>query len=286
MKPYLENIPKQVGGSLHKLNRRLEYGIPFLWHHHPQIELTLTLNCSGHRFVGDSAEHFEHGDLVLVGSNLPHSWVADQKKDPDQPFTALVIWFEKEWLKQLAQSSPELSPILKLVDKMHRGLKFSPEVSAAVQAQYEELFDLPPQEALLRFLMILSELAKDQGAIQLASTHVADDTAEQREPFDRVLNHIHQNYDHPVRISQLADLAALSPSGLNRMFKKNTHTTISDYLINLRIGDASAKLATSSTSVQVIAHDVGYSSLANFNRHFKRLRGVTPREYRKTFKSD
>jgi len=286
MKPYLENIPRQVGGSLHKLNRRLQNGIPFLWHHHPEVELTLTLNCKGQRFIGDSAEQFDDGDLVLVGANLPHSWVAHKKKDKDEPFIALVIWFDIEWLKQLAQSAPEFAPIKKLADNTQRGLKFSPAVSKAVRAQYQELFELPPQETLLYFLGILSKLAKDDDAIALASTHVADAGSDLREPLDRVLSHIHQNYTGTIRVRELAKIAALSISGLNRMFKKNTQTTISDYLINLRIGAASAKLSTTTHPVQVIAQDVGYASLANFNRHFKRLRGLTPREYRRTFETN
>lgn len=286
MKPHLEHVPRQVGGSLHKLNRRLNNGIPFVWHHHPEVELTLTLNCSGHRFIGDSAQSFDDGDLVLVGSNLPHSWVSDKKLSPSKPYTALVVWFDMDWLKQLAASSPELSPIAKLSDRMHRGLKFSPGVSAAVRGQYQELFEMPPEETLLGFLPILSQLAKDEGALPLASKQMANVRGQQSQPMDRVWNHIHQHYGQSIRVQDLADVAALSTSGLNRMFKKHTQTTVSDYLINLRIGDASAKLSTSDTQIRAIAHDVGYSSLANFNRHFKRLRGETPREYRNKFRSN
>jgi AraC-like DNA-binding protein len=67
------------------------------------------------------------------------------------------------------------------------------------------------------------------------------------------------------------------------MFRKHTQTTISEYLIRLRIGDASARLSGSAQPIQHIASEVGYGSLANFNRHFLRLREMTPREYRQRF---
>ena len=56
--------------------------------------------------------------------------------------------------------------------------------------------------------------------------------------------------------------------------------SVSDYLIGLRIGEACARLAATAQPIQPIAAEVGYASLANFNRQFLRLRGMTPREYR------
>ena len=53
MKPYLEHLTTDDGASWATLNRRLEDGIPFQWHHHPEFELTLTLNSRGQRFIGD-----------------------------------------------------------------------------------------------------------------------------------------------------------------------------------------------------------------------------------------
>ena len=71
-----EVLPKSGDVSWQRLDRRLEHGIPFNWHHHPEMELTLTLNCIGQRFVGDSVSSFGDGDLAMVGANLPHTWTS------------------------------------------------------------------------------------------------------------------------------------------------------------------------------------------------------------------
>src|SRR5690606_30042898 len=129
-------------------------------------------------------------------------------------------------------------------------------------------------------LDLLLTLAHDREVTTL-STSSTDRTDEaSRARIDRVLAHIHAHHAEPIRLETLARLAALSVSGLHRLFRKHTQTTISDYLIRLRIADACARLSSTSQPVQHIASAVGYASLANFNRHFRRLRGMTPRQYR------
>lgn len=281
MKPYLEKLRTDVGASWAMLNRRLEKGIPFQWHHHPEMELTMTLNSRGQRFIGDHAGSYDHGDLVLVGANLPHSWHSTDRLDPNQPHIALVLWFGQDWLEDLAGSAVELRPLRDLVIRSRTGLKFSTELANELRPQYEALIDQPPETRLFGLLQVLLRLAHDDSAIALSSVH--ETTAGPRDRIDRVLDHIHAHYCEELRLETLAEIAALSVSGLHRLFRKHTQSTVSDYLIRLRIADACARLSGTSQPIQHIAAEVGYGALANFNRHFRRLRGMTPREYRRHF---
>src|SRR5690348_16611622 len=92
MKPFLEKVPASGDACWPMLNRRLDADIPFQWHHHPEYELTLTLNSRGQRFIGDHIGSYEDGDLVLIGPNLPHTWSSTGKLDVDAPHVALVMW--------------------------------------------------------------------------------------------------------------------------------------------------------------------------------------------------
>src|SRR5450830_1238027 len=107
MTPLFEQVTIPSGHSWGLLWRELE-AIPFIWHYHPQFELTLTVNARGQRYIGDHLGDFEPGDLVLVGPNLPHTWSAHERIDNAQPMLAVVVWFSPEWITQLAAAFPEL----------------------------------------------------------------------------------------------------------------------------------------------------------------------------------
>jgi AraC-like DNA-binding protein len=283
MEPYLEHLTADDGASWATLNRRLEEGIPFQWHHHPEFELTLTLNSSGQRFIGDHIGRYEPGDLVLIGPYLPHTWHSLDRPDPAEPHIALVMWFLPDWAERLTANA-ELRAVAAMLARAAHGLQFSRATADAVRPMVENLFALPPVERFLGLVTVLTRLAEDRGATPLSAT--APELApaiSDRGRIDRVLSHIHSHYAQPITIAQVADIAALSPSGLHRAFLRHTRQTVSQYLIRLRIGRACALLSSGRMPIGVIAGEVGYDSLANFNRQFRALKGTTPREYRAAF---
>src|SRR3954470_18704850 len=111
MKPFLEKLQKPAGASWAWLDRKLDDGIPFQWHHHPEYELTLTLNSRGQRFIGDHIGSYDDGDLVLIGPNLPHTWSSIDKPDQARPHIALVMWFLPDWADHLTSRFPELRSV-------------------------------------------------------------------------------------------------------------------------------------------------------------------------------
>lgn len=285
MRPYLEILPRHADSSWSMLNRRLDDAIPFQWHHHPEFELTLTLNSIGQRFIGDHTGEYEDGDLVLVGPNLPHTWVSRAKYNEANPHVALVLWFHPDWIQKMTSGAVELRPVEAMLARADRGLHFSKEAAAAVRNNIEAIFTKPPAERLLSLFGILGALAGDRQASALASTPgQSRELQESRERIDRVLTHLHLHYARTVALEELADIAALSVSGLHRLFRRHTGTAVSDYLIRMRIGDACARLSATAQPIGHIADAVGYGSLANFNRQFRTQTGMTPREYRNVFR--
>jgi AraC-like DNA-binding protein len=282
MKPLLEKVAPPDGASWAWLDRRLDDAIPFQWHHHPEYELTLTLNSRGQRFIGDHIGEYADGDLVLIGPNLPHTWASREKIDADRPHAALVMWFRPEWASPLDNVLKELRPVGEMLTTAKAGLQFSTDAALAARPVIEALFREKNESRLLGLLNVLALLARDRAAIPLATPTAHEESAD-RTRIDRVLDHIHVNYVDGVSIDDLADIAALSPSGLHRLFRRHTRQTVSDYIMRLRIGEACALLSGSTRPIAHVASDVGYNALANFNRQFRALKGMTPRQYRQQF---
>jgi AraC-like DNA-binding protein len=281
MKPYLEKVQTVPGASWAWLDRRLEDGIPFQWHHHPEFELTLTLNSRGQRFIGDHIGSYDDGDLVLIGPNLPHTWVS-REPVADGPHVAQVMWFHPDWAAALGATLVELKPVTALLQRAGRALAFSPDTAAVARQKIGALFARPPEERVLPLLDLLQFLATDESTA-LATVAAAVPAGTDRTRIDRVLDHIHLHYAENVSIPVLADIAALSPSGLHRMFVRHTGSTLTGYVTALRIGEACALLSGTARPIAHIASDIGYESLANFNRQFRAMKAMTPRHYRNSF---
>ena len=282
MKPFLEKLQKPAGASWAWLDRRLDDAIPFQWHHHPEYELTLTLNSRGQRFIGDHIGEYGDGDLVLIGPNLPHTWVS-RERIAGGPHVAQVMWFHPDWAAALGATLVELRPVTALLARARTGLSFSPGIAAAARSHVAALFARLPEERVPPLLELLQLLATDRHTTPLATVAAVPAPAADRTRIDRVLDHIHLHYAEGLSVPALADIAALSPSGLHRLFRRHTQQTITGYVTALRIGEACALLSGTTRPIAHIASDIGYDSLANFNRQFKAAKGMTPRAYRARF---
>jgi AraC-like DNA-binding protein len=287
MKPFLEKLRPSPEASFAMLDRRLDEAIPFQWHHHPEFELTLTLNSRGQRFIGDHIGRYDDGDLVLIGPNLPHTWSSTDKIDKALPHSALVLWFLPAWADLLSKAFAEFRNVGQMLGRAGRALRFSQEASQTVRPRIEALFARPADERLVALVEILAILARDRSAEPLASPGLGShmDETSDRTRIDRVLEHIHATYASRLTLAELADIAALSPSGLHRMFRRHTRMSMTDYVARLRVGQACALLSGTEKSIAHIAEAVGYASLANFNRQFKAQSALTPRQYRARFRA-
>jgi AraC-like DNA-binding protein len=266
------------------LNRRLRHGIPFEWHHHPEYELTLTLNSRGQRLIGDHLGDYDDGDVVLVGPNLPHSWCSTGCIDAKRPHVAIVAWFADAWASELVTLMPELSGVGSMLQEARRGIHFSSDASAEVRPLLESLPAARPDMRLIFLLQVLRRLADDAKRELLSEPTMAPMATATDARLQKVLDHLDHDFDKPVDVPRLAEIACLSPSALHRMFQRHTRLTPIAYVMRLRIGRACAMLMNNSSSIAAVAERVGYHNLANFNRQFRSIKGVTPREFRSLYR--
>ena len=283
MKPQFEQVSVAPGESWTLLWRELQE-LPFLWHFHPEYELTLTLNARGQRYVGDSLQDFDSDDLVLVGPNQPHTWAAAERPNDAQPMLAIVVWFTSAWLERLIDGWPELAVLKRLSNEARHGMHFSPSVLAVVEPLMLSLKALDPAGRLPVILQILTHIARDQDATRLASHGFSPAGDKVQGRMARVLERLHGDPARPPSAQELADAAALSLGAFHRFFKRHTGMTMLDYLTQLRIGLACQLLINTDRPISVIAMEAGYGTAAHFNRQFLQRKAMTPRDFRASYR--
>ena len=280
MKPHYEHVHLSPGDSWTLYVRRAE-SLPFLWHYHPEFELTLLENAAGHRYVGDSLQPFESGDLVCIGPNQPHCWSAEMSQDGVTPITAVVVWFSSRWIENAIGCWPEFAPLNQLCKSAGRGIRFSKQIIDSVRPRILALEQQEPALRLGSLFQILVELANDREATMLSSHAVATQTHRAESRLAAVLQRIHADIRATPSAEELAEVAALSTGAFHRFFRRHMGVTVLEYVRQIRIGTACQILIGSDQPIGLIAEEVGIRNLAHFNRQFMHNKGLTPSQFRR-----
>ena len=255
-------------------------------HYHPEIELTLVIHGRGQRYIGDSIQSFEPGDLVLVGANTPHCWQSDRRFG--HTVRALVVQFPADLLGADFLERPLGRPLRELFERAKQGLAFSEKVRGRALEYLKSMFH-PSQPNLDRLGLLLHVLAdmtqKEQQTVLGLGTHPGPVSQQSHGVLEKVLSYIDQHIDREMSQREVAKMAGLSTAGFSRFFSRNLGKTFVTYVAELRIKRACQLLLDNEHSIAAIARLSGFHNLANFNRRFFRFKGMTPSEYRRLARS-
>ncbi len=283
MKPVFEKVPKRQWESFHcEVLRGPDYGTR--WHFHPEYQLTLAIESRGHRVVGDSIKPLTDGDIVLLGSNLPHVWHQDTNAKSRRAH-AIIVRFDEAFLGRDFMALPEMEPVKRLLQRAARGLEVRGAARSAVTAHMQRLADSEGLARVIELLAILHVLAQSDDLKTLASANFEPklESADQGR-MERVCDFIHTHLTEEIDRERLAKLAHLSLGAFSRFFHSRTGKTVPQYVNEVRIGRACGMLAEDAANITDIAMDCGYRNLANFNRRFREVMGTTPSAYRHKFR--
>jgi hypothetical protein len=237
MKPSYEILTRDLDQSFRCFDRR-RLETPVKWHRHREIELTYVERGSGSRLVGDHIGEYANHDLVLLGSNLPHTWTSDEYRGKKYDrHAAIVIQFLPDFLGPTFFETAELKQVKELLVDAERGLWFPPEVATSIGERMNQTLDQVGASRLINLLTCLDGLARSSAPTKLASKGYEGPTTQEAESRIRsVCDYIQLNFSHPdLSSSELADLLLMNPSSFSRFFKQATGRTPLSYINALRI---------------------------------------------------
>jgi len=263
--------------------RYLEHGFPnalVRWHYHDEYELHLIVESSGKVFVGDYIGQFAPGHLVLTGPRVPHNWVSLDTPPEGVALRDMVVQFAHAPLVSMASAIPEVKSILALLARALHGVEFF-DVSVQARQRLQRIRDSSGLPRFIEFLTLLGELAQTS-RYQLLSTVPMqsndDDVSLAR--ISSAINFIVHNYSSQFTLTQLANQVDMSERTFSRFFRSATGNSFTDFVNRLRINKACQLLMETERYVSNICYESGFNNVANFNRRFLELKGMTPKQFR------
>ena len=255
-------------------------------HCHDIMELNFVENAAGaRRVVGDSSEVIGDCDLVLItSSDLEHVWEQHECKSDDihEVTVQFYIHFEDEHTP--FRTNPYKS-IYRMMMRAKRGLAFRMSAIMTIYPRLVKLASIDDKFLMAHELMyILHELSKFDDAYELASSTFAkvEVSSESRRVL-KVKEFINTHMNDELRLEQLANLVGMTPTAFSRFFKLRTGKTLSEYIVDIRLGQAARLLVDTADSVSEICWNCGFNTLSNFNRLFRKRKGCSPTEFREKY---
>lgn len=102
----------------------------------------------------------------------------------------------------------------------------------------------------------------------------------------KIKQYIGEHYNEPLRLADLAEVGHMSPTAFSRFFRLSTGRTLSEYIIDVKLGNAARLLIDGEKNISEICYECGFNNQSNFNRIFKENRGMTPRDFRAMYKKN
>lgn len=257
-------------------------GLPKVaFHYHPAYELTFLRGGAGKRIVGDHQASFSGEDLVLAGPNLPHAWACHPQPQRQRKADFTVALFTRESIGYPVLEKPEFASVARLLDRAARGVRFSRATVRKVEPLFDTLRAASGMEQMLVFFHVLHVLAEDRDSTPLVSARYQPARSEADfHAFAKIIAFLHANSENAPSLQDAASHAAMSVPTFTRFFRRMTGTTFIAYLNQWRINRACTLLNESETPILDISLTVGFNNLSHFNRQFRRIVGMAPREYR------
>ncbi|MCP1385787.1 AraC family transcriptional regulator [Runella salmonicolor] len=254
-------------------------------HFHPEFQLTLIKEGTGTLVVGDRIDRFQPYDLVLLGANVPHVMLNDADYfQPDSPrqVMAYSFFFKESILGDIFITSPELMHIAELLREATHGVRIRFSGPNSLTDRLEKINELRPFEQLMLLLNTLDTLTLTPDCERLSGTSYKNPNKPvDHQRLENVFNFILTNYANAITLDDIAGVANLTPHAFCRFLRVHTRKTFSQLLNEVRIEHACRLLKDSTQSVSQIAFSCGYANLSNFNRQFKQVTGMPPRDYLK-----
>ena len=232
----------------------------------------------GKRQVGTHLSNYQDGDLILIGSYLPHTGFT---KGFEENQKEIVIQFKPDTFENALQNFEELKLIHQLLELSKKGIVFEGPIKEDIGLRMEGLQYESRIDALLTFVKILYDLAKEKDKkILNAEGYAFISSPNENKRLKTIFNYIRDHFMEPIALEDISAIVFMTPQSFCRFFKKSTNKTFTVFLNEYRINHATKLLSETDGDIKTICYESGFNNLSNFFRNFRKITQLTPNAYR------
>ncbi len=270
--------------------RYLEHGWPTelcRWHTHKEYELHLIVATRGKAFVGDYIGDFQPGALFLTGPNLPHNWITDEVWTEPVEVRDMMVQFDHDGIEQLMTAFGEFAELRTMLDLAQSGIEFVGFDADVARSHLETIRDTRGTRRIMAFLeFLLAASSWPQKEPLSVLKLIQPEGSRKQARIGQVIDNIVENFADDISLDAAARMAGMSPTTFSRNFQAVTGNRFVEFVNRVRIGQACSMLYATEEQISSICFGVGFQNLANFNRHFLKMKGMTPSEFRETARGE
>ncbi|MDT3405598.1 AraC family transcriptional regulator [Mucilaginibacter terrae] len=287
MKPLYRKLPGKIESSFSVRHDVMpNYGN--IWHYHSELELHYNIKGEGVRFIGDNIGNFASGELILLGENLPHAWRCREEyyqPNSELKIEAIVMHFLPTCLGKDILNLPEAYVIPRLFERAKSGMIINGEAKEKVVELMKQAIEATNLDRIIIMMSIMKQLAETSEykpiVNEISAFQQNTDLDDKR--LSNIYTYTLSNYKRDITLKEISALSNLSVTSFCRYFKLMTNKTYYDFLTEIRISHACRQLVENKLTTELICFNCGFNNISNFYRHFKKIKGVTPVEYKRKY---
>jgi len=287
MKPVLAKI---LDGKINEAYGVKVVNAPYFstdFHFHEECQLVYNIESQGRIMIGDSIADFGNDELIFVGSNLPHVWHNSQQYfsdvTPNVQARSVSLFIHPEKILEIFREPENILRLKNFFQISKRGMKFGKvakdEIKQLLVQTANQTEEIGRLTGVLQILNALC-LTKDYELLTTPG-YTNNYQLKDNDRMDKILKYVFDNFNKEILLDEAAQMTNMNKQAFCRYFRNRTQKTFVTFVNEVRIGHACKLLANDEDQINNIAIECGFNSLSNFNRFFKQIKNVTPKEYRK-----
>lgn len=252
-------------------------------HQHGEIQISYVEKGKGTLIVGDSLNEYKMGDILVIGSFIPHVFRSDTKVKEESLMHTL--FFDRDSFGKDFFALADLLTTQSFFKKSKYGMRVLSN-KKKITILFKELAHQNKVEQIASLLMIINLITRSRTSPLSSFVYGKSFSDHEGKRMSDVYEYAMERYNQEITLDEIAETANMSKNAFCRYFKKRTNKTFFQFLIEIRIESACKQLSGQPEHpISQISEQCGFSNIANFNRKFKELKGCTPSQYRNQFKT-